>query len=136
MCRPCAVLYSLDRPHADKSRLRRRISIEHGARTKPACLFAFDLLELDGEDLRDRPLLERKVILRDAIASAKRIRYTDHVEEHGATLFRLADELGLEGIVAKRADAPYPHGGRSKDWVKIKTAHGRHIDEERAKWNE
>jgi len=57
-------------------------------------------------------------------------------EEHGAELFRLADGLGLEGIVAKRRDAPYPRTGRSKDWVKVKTAHGRRIDEERAKWNE
>jgi ATP-dependent DNA ligase len=43
---------------------------------------------------------------------------------------------GFEGIVANRADAPYPRGGRSSDWVKIKTAHGRHVDAERAKWNE
>jgi bifunctional non-homologous end joining protein LigD len=76
-------------------------------------------------------------MLRKVIADAPRIRYTDHIDEQGVTLFRLANELGLEGIVGKRADAPYPNGGsRSRDWVKIKTTHGRHIDEKRAKWNE
>jgi ATP-dependent DNA ligase len=65
-------------------------------------------------------------MLRKVIADAPRIRYTDHIDEQGVTLFRLANQLQLEGIVGKRADAPYPNGGfRSKDWVKIKTAHGR-----------
>jgi ATP-dependent DNA ligase len=50
-------------------------------------------------------------------------------------LFKVADGVGFERIVAKRADAPYPRG-RSSDWLKIKTSHGRHIDAERAKWNE
>jgi bifunctional non-homologous end joining protein LigD len=121
---------------ARRSRLRRAISIQHGARTAPACLFAFDLLELDGKDLRERPLTARKAALKKVVSSSKRIRYTDHVEHDGIKLFLLAEELGLEGIVAKRADAPYPCGGRSKDWVKIKTPHGRHIEEERSAWNE
>jgi bifunctional non-homologous end joining protein LigD len=87
--------------------------------------------------MRPRPLTARKEMLKKVIADAPRIRYTDHIDEQGVTLFRLANEPGLEGIVAKRADAPYPNGGsRSKDWVKIKTAHGRHVDAERAKWND
>jgi ATP-dependent DNA ligase len=54
-----------------RSRLKRRISIEHGARTDPACFFAFDVLELEDEDLRPRPLFNRKALLKDTIAAAK-----------------------------------------------------------------
>jgi ATP-dependent DNA ligase len=43
--------------------------------------------------------------------------------------------LGLEGVIGKKADSPY-RAGRTTNWVKVKTSHGRHIDEERAKWNE
>jgi bifunctional non-homologous end joining protein LigD len=122
---------------AKRSRLKRAMSIEHAARTTPACLYAFDLLDLKGKDVRSRALTARKALLSSLTADVQRIRYCDHIDEQGVTLFRLANELELEGVVAKRADAPYPNGGRrSTDWIKIKTAHGRHIDEERAKWNE
>jgi bifunctional non-homologous end joining protein LigD len=82
-----------------------------------------------------RPLLERKALLKEMIAGSERIRFVDHIDEEGANLFAVADKLELGGIVGKRADATYPRG-RSGDWVKIKTAHGRDVDEERAKWNE
>jgi bifunctional non-homologous end joining protein LigD len=128
------------RPQFDRlskrSRRTRQVAIDHGARTDPACLFVFDLLELDGDDLRARPLIERKALLKEALGDGKRVRYTRHIHDEGLTLFKVADELRLEGIVGKRADAPYPRGSRSRDWVKIKTAHGRHVDAERAKWNE
>ncbi len=117
-----------------RSRLKRQMSIEHSSRTEPAAFFAFDLLELGDDDVRQRPLTERKAMLARAIATAKRIRYTDHIDD-GVALFAAANELGLEGIVAKRADSPYRRG-RNRDWVKIKTGAGRAIDEERAKWNE
>jgi ATP-dependent DNA ligase len=78
---------------------------------------------------------KRKKSLQKAIASAKRILAVGHFERDGVTLFRLAAEKGLEGIVAKRADSPY-RAGRSFDWIKIKTSAGRAIDEQRAKWNE
>ena len=95
----------------------------------------FDILQIAGDDVRSRMLLDRKALLKETLASKKRIRYVDQTEEEGVGLFKIADKLELEGIVAKRADAPYPRG-RSSDWVKIKTAHGRQIDAERAKWNE
>jgi ATP-dependent DNA ligase len=78
---------------------------------------------------------KRQKSLQKAIASAKRILAVGHFERDGVTLFRLAAEKGLEGIVAKRADSPY-RAGRSFDWIKIKTSAGRAIDEQRAKWNE
>ena len=106
-----------------RSRLKRASDIEHGARTDPACFFAFDVLEIAGEDLRSRPLTDRKAILYDAITSARRFRYVDHVED-GLWLFGAAEEAGLEGIVAKKASSPYRRG-RTGDWIKIQTSAGR-----------
>ena len=118
-----------------RSRLSRDVSIKHGARTDPACLFVFDILEIAGDDVRSRSLLDRKAILKAVLTDLKHVRYVEHIEEEGATLFKIAEKLELEGIVGKRADASYPRR-KSGDWVKIKTPHGRRIDEERREWNE
>jgi len=89
-------------------------------REKDVVYFAFDLLFLDGRDLRELPLLERKAMLADVLAKAPpMIRYTDHVEGDGPTFFAQACRLSLEGIVSKRCDAPY-RSGRTKDWLKVK----------------
>lgn len=81
---------------------------------------AFDLLSLDGKDLRDAPLTERKARLSDLIAdSESRIRYSDHVEGHGETVIARACDMALEGIVSKRANGPYK-SGRGRDWLKSK----------------
>jgi bifunctional non-homologous end joining protein LigD len=68
-------------------------------------------------------------------AKLQRIVYTQHVGESGEKLFHAADQLGLDDVIGKKADSRYLRG-RTPNWVKVKTAHGRHIDEERAKWNE
>jgi bifunctional non-homologous end joining protein LigD len=85
--------------------------------------FAFDLLHLDGVDLTRAPLHERKELLSRLLATAPvegdALRYSDHVAGHGESFFAQACRLGLEGIVAKRADAPY-RGGRGTDWLKVK----------------
>lgn len=83
--------------------------------------YVFDLLWLDGEDLRPRPLLERKARLERLLRPAGgRVLYSDHVEAaDGPALYERAVQLGCEGIVSKRADAPY--GGR-RTWRKIKPA--------------
>lgn len=92
--------------------------------------FVFDVLYAHGKDLRELPLLERKEILRRILANEgpreSPLRYADHVDprkveadEPGATFFREACELGLEGIVAKRGDRPY-RSVRSLDWQKCK----------------
>jgi bifunctional non-homologous end joining protein LigD len=83
--------------------------------------FAFDLLHLDGEDLRDRPLIERKKRLRQLVGRKKTgvIRYSDHVVGGGRDFFATACRLGLEGIVSKRGDARY-RAGRNGDWQKTK----------------
>lgn len=85
----------------------------------PAYL-AFDLLALDGEDLRDRPLVERKQLLEKLLQDAPDdVRYSVDVRGNGTDSFRAACEQGLEGVVGKRADAPY-RGARNGDWIKLK----------------
>jgi bifunctional non-homologous end joining protein LigD len=86
----------------------------------PAVYHAFDILALEGFDLRPLPLLERKAILRDVLPSVGPILYSDHIAERGEAMYEQVNEMRLEGIVAKKADAPYK-GGRSKSWIKIRT---------------
>ncbi len=86
-------------------------------------LFAFDLLELDGEDLTDLSNLDRKARLEPLIpGDDDRLRYSDHVVGAGEQLFETMCREGLEGIVSKRADAPYA-GKRTKAWLKVKCTH-------------
>jgi len=86
----------------------------------PLVYFVFDLLHLDGWDLREVPLVARKEVLRRLLESApEALRFSDHVRGHGPEFFEKAREAGLEGVVSKRADAPY-RGGRGGDWRKSK----------------
>jgi bifunctional non-homologous end joining protein LigD len=85
-----------------------------------ATLHAFDLLELDGEDLRPLPLGERKKKLAKLLARVPAgNQFNEHTDEDGGTVFRHACKLGLEGIVSKRLSAPY-RSGPSQDWIKVK----------------
>jgi len=83
--------------------------------------FAFDLLFLNGEDLRRMPLLERRTLLREVIPVDKRspIQFSDHVAGGGPEFFAAAERMGLEGIVSKRADSIY-RSGPSRRWLKTK----------------
>jgi bifunctional non-homologous end joining protein LigD len=94
--------------------------VERAALELPATLFLFDLLAFEDFDLRLLPLIERKKLLRRLIPSSGPLRAVDHVEGHGRALFASVRELGLEGIVAKRARSPY-RGGRFRDWQKVRT---------------
>jgi len=96
---------------------------EHIDTPNPAIrYFAFDLLFLDGKDLRKEPLVERKAKLH-ALMAAKGVSdylvYSDHVVGSGPAFFEKASAAQLEGIMSKRADAPY-RSGRGKSWLKIK----------------
>lgn len=82
--------------------------------------FAFDLLELDGKDLSRLPQIERKETLRALVAGAdERILFSEHVLGAGEKLYDAMCAAGHEGVVSKRADAPY-RGTRTKSWLKIK----------------
>jgi bifunctional non-homologous end joining protein LigD len=80
---------------------------------------AFDLLHLEGEDLRKLPLIERRERLRDLLPDDYGIQYSDHFVASGAEVLAAARLMGLEGIVSKRAKAPY-RSGPSRNWLKTK----------------
>jgi len=83
-------------------------------------LYAFDLIELNGDDLRRDPLEVRKATLRSALAKAGLgLRFNEHIEGDGPTVFAHACRMGLEGIVSKRKGSEY-RSGRSPDWLKMK----------------
>jgi bifunctional non-homologous end joining protein LigD len=88
----------------------------------PVLYYAFDLLYLDGYDLRKIPLAERKKKLVALIIAGDALRYSDHYENQGKALFEIAREKGLEGILAKKRDSIYQER-RSTEWLKIKIRH-------------
>jgi bifunctional non-homologous end joining protein LigD len=95
-------------------RLRRKPSGEH------VFLYAFDLLELDGQDLRREPLEVRKRTLASLLhGSLPGLRLNEHLAHDGESVFRHACKMGLEGIVSKRLGSRY-RSGRSADWLKFK----------------
>lgn len=114
-----------ERGHPSFQRLQQRallsnaIDIAQAATALPALYFAFDLLIAEGRDLRPLPLLERKRLLEQLLPAAGPLRYVDHIEARGEDMFAAVAHMGLEGIVAKRIDAPY-QAGRSRDWLKIR----------------
>jgi bifunctional non-homologous end joining protein LigD len=89
-------------------------------RDREAFAYAFDLLTVDGEDIRLAPLSERHARLVKLLRKAKPgIRLSEHLAAEGSIVFEHACRLGLEGIVSKRIDAPY-RSGRAKSWIKVK----------------
>ncbi len=88
-------------------------------------LYPFDLIELNGDDLRRDPLEVRKATLASVLAkTGPGLRLNEHLEhDDGEVVFRHACKLGLEGIVSKRKDSAY-RSGRSPDWLKIKKPGG------------
>ncbi len=90
----------------------------------PVWFYIFDVLWADGRDVRPRPLRERKSILQDLLTFADPLRFTEHIDTDGEAYFRQACASGWEGVIAKRADAPY-RAGRSRDWLKFKCESGQ-----------
>jgi bifunctional non-homologous end joining protein LigD len=101
-----------------------------------AVLYAFDLIEHDGRDLRDLPFLDRKAalarLLRDTEAG---ILVNEHIAEDGPTVFAYACRLGAEGIVSKRVDGAY-RSGPCPAWIKVRNPASAAVQRERSeKWN-
>jgi bifunctional non-homologous end joining protein LigD len=92
----------------------------------PVFYYVFDVLWLDGQDVRPLPLRTRKRLLRDAISFADPLRWTAHRNREGEAMFQDACRKGWEGVVAKRADSPY-RATRSKDWQKFKCEAGQEL---------
>jgi bifunctional non-homologous end joining protein LigD len=102
-----------------RAQLQRRSEIARGAIDQPVTLFIFDLLAFEDFDLRPLPLLTRKALLRRLLPRLGPLRYADHVADQGEAFFQGIRHLSLEGMMAKRADAPY-RAGRSPDWLKVR----------------
>ncbi len=96
-----------------------RLQNRGGGASLRMLLYVFDLLYLDGWDLRQVPLEERKTLLRAALAPLGPLQYVEHFDD-GLRLFDAARELGLEGVVAKRRDSVYAAGERTRLWLKAK----------------
>ncbi len=83
--------------------------------------YVFDLLHFQGHDLTALPLLRRKELLKKVLPSATNLRVSDHIVKEGVLFFKVVQEKGLEGIVAKQAGSVYEPGRRSRQWLKVKT---------------
>jgi bifunctional non-homologous end joining protein LigD len=110
------------------------LSRREAART--AILYAFDLIEHDGEDLRDRPFLERKAALARLLRNAEAgFLLNEHIAEDGLTVFAHACQLGAEGIVSKRIDSTY-QSGPCRVWIKVRNPASIAVQRERSEiWN-
>jgi DNA ligase D-like protein (predicted ligase) len=97
-----------------------------GHRRVPVFYYVFDLLCLDGRDVREAPLRERKRLLRDALSFEGPVRWTPYRNERGEELYAEACRKGWEGVIAKRADSPY-RATRSRDWLKFKCEQGQEL---------
>lgn len=94
--------------------------VEALAKRIPVVFMAFDLLYLDGKDLTDEPLRQRREALEEILVPDDHVQLSPLVEGAGEALYRAAEERGLEGIVAKRLDSRYETGARSRAWLKVK----------------
>jgi bifunctional non-homologous end joining protein LigD len=103
-----------------RARLRRPIDIRHASVETPVTYYAFDLLGFGDFDPRPLPLTARKAVLQQLLPPVGALRYLEHVDEDGEALYREAERLGLEGMVGKKAAAPYK-AGRSAVWLKVRS---------------
>ena len=105
------------------TRLQQRLGVSRPSPEQvanyPVVYCVFDLLEVDGENLTDRPLVERRARLTRTIRSSSALQRTEAWRDDSQLRFAAACRSGWEGLIAKRADAPYA-AGRSKDWLKLK----------------
>src|SRR6266566_7582821 len=103
----------------NRAKVTRAIEVRRAAIESPAVLYVFDLLAFAGFDLRPLPLERRKSLLERVLPRVGPLKYLEHFAKDGEALYEQVVQLGLEGIVAKKADSPY-RAGRSPNWLKIR----------------
>ncbi|HMI51613.1 MAG TPA: DNA ligase D [Candidatus Saccharimonadales bacterium] len=112
-----------EKGRSDFQRLQSRFGVVHPSvklqSDSPPTFYLFDVLYCDGYDVRRAPLVERKELLRKIIAVNEQVRVSEHQVGNGIALFDVAIRSGLEGLIAKRLDGPYP-AGRTSSWLKFK----------------
>lgn len=118
------VIFKKGRPDfylmAEREHTGDRTRIELLSKINPATYIVFDILYLDGKDLIDKPLVERKKILERVVKQSDRVLLSAYVVGEGKKFFKAARKKGLEGVMAKRLQSRYQIDKRSKDWLKIK----------------
>ncbi len=102
-----------------RGRLHSEIDIRSAAVELPATFYAFDLLAFEDFDLRPLPLLARKELLTEVVPRLGPVRVLDHIDREGEAFLEQVSAIGLEGIIAKKSDAPY-RAGRYGHWLKVK----------------
>ena len=121
-------IVAFDKDQTKFGLLQRRLGVIHPSAgllaEVPAYYYLFDVLWAGGQDARPLPLLERKKILRGLLSFTDPLRFTEHRDADGEAYYSEACGKGWEGLIAKRADAPY-RGGRTKDWLKFKCESGQ-----------
>ena len=108
--------YALQR----RSLMTDSFKISLAVKSNPVQFVAYDIIYYDGEDLTEKPLMERKAILSEAVSEGNNLTISRYIERNGVAFFELAKAQELEGIVAKRKDGLYHIGKRTRDWLKIK----------------
>ena len=121
-------IIAFDGAQTSFARLQQRLGVRHpGPELRagvPVYYYIFDVLWAAGRDVRPLPLRERKPILRKLLAFTGPLRFTEHIDTDGEAYYRQACASGWEGVIAKRADAPY-RAGRTRDWLKFKCESGQ-----------
>jgi bifunctional non-homologous end joining protein LigD len=110
--------------------------LSHREAADTAILYAFDLIERDGEDMRNRPFLDRKAALARLLRKTEAgILFNEHIVEEGPVVFAHACQLGAEGIVSKKVDGTY-RSGPCRVWIKVRNPASIAVQRERSEmWN-
>src|SRR5207302_10036094 len=103
----------------NRAKVSRPLDVRRGAVETPASLYVFDLLAFEGYDVRPLPLEKRKTLLEQIVPGVGPIKYLSHFAKNGEALYEQVVKIGLEGMVAKKADSTY-RAGRSPNWLKIR----------------
>ncbi len=124
---PCVIdgeVVALDA--TERSRFQLLQNALHGEETRLQ-YWVFDILFFGGQDVRGRPLLERKRLLTQVLPRTSLLRYSEHIKEKGIALFNKAKRAGLEGVMAKRAAGLYYSGKRTREWLKFKAVYEQEV---------
>jgi len=117
-------------PQTRFGRLQQRLGVASPSpdllQAVPVYLYVFDVMHADGRDTRLLPLAERKKLLAGLLEFRDPLRFTEHRERDGEAFFARACRDGWEGLIAKRADAPY-QGGRTRNWLKFKCENAQEL---------
>lgn len=107
--------------------LQDQSEIAQKAKKFPVFYFVFDILYLDGKSVKEKPLIERKKLIKKVLKPTGFVQIPDFVDAEGEKFYEASRKKGLEGIIAKRKNSTYQEGRRGKDWQKIKITNEQEV---------